>query len=301
MSKKKCCIESCDQTNNPTSLRVFKFPQPENLRKQWIENCGFEEETFDDNGKRICEKHFVRQCLGKYRLRLGAVPTLCLGPHAVVHSCNLKATKATHLLSGNKCTICHISKRSHPSITFYKFPSDQQMASLWMNACNLGENFDIKNRIICEQHFEPHFLIGARHMPKGVVPTLNLINDPLNISKQQKSVYEIEKEYFSMSNSKTFGAPNASIGNITNYFFLENSNKDIEKSAIVSTETFSTELTCRACLKNGSFNDTMIQIFANNIDSSNAQISQEFKYMALEVLHITKIFSNTMMSDLNKL
>ena len=171
-----CSVKECEQIK--AELRVFGFPKEEDLRKKWIQNCGFDEKTFNYNNTFLCDKHFEQQCFGRYRLLLGSVPTLNLGTHEIVHSCITPSRP-------KKCSVCHISKRTHVSTRFFTFPTKKETANLWIKACKFDDNCNIRNKFICEHHFEPHFL-GTRYMPKDAVPSLNLINDPLGISKNKQ-------------------------------------------------------------------------------------------------------------------
>lgn len=73
----------------------------------------------------------------------------------------------------NSCVYlnCDNNRKSCENLTFFKFPSDNNRKSVWMENCGNIELLTLENKqlsvlVICEKHFDPKFVInsGSRRM-----------------------------------------------------------------------------------------------------------------------------------------
>lgn len=67
---RRCAVAGCD--NNDVRMRLFSFPQNEELRKLWTTNCSLDD--VDVLHRYICSRHFDINDVGLKRLKKNAIP-----------------------------------------------------------------------------------------------------------------------------------------------------------------------------------------------------------------------------------
>ncbi|KAM7353922.1 uncharacterized protein ACRADG_005824 isoform 2-T4 [Cochliomyia hominivorax] len=90
-----CCLKHCGKEKTPEQhLTTYGFPKDPQLLQKWCDNLGLQPEECIG---RVCIDHFELRVIGTRRLKLGAVPTLNLGPNQVAKHTNVEetATKKT--------------------------------------------------------------------------------------------------------------------------------------------------------------------------------------------------------------
>ncbi|XP_037957956.1 uncharacterized protein LOC119687631 isoform X2 [Teleopsis dalmanni] len=76
----KCCVPTCGKSRKYDEVQLNSFPKNIRSFKQWKYNLKLDYLDFKERAKyKICNDHFEDICLGKLRLRIGALPTKNLG------------------------------------------------------------------------------------------------------------------------------------------------------------------------------------------------------------------------------
>ncbi|XP_065357887.1 uncharacterized protein LOC135952037 [Calliphora vicina] len=85
-----CCLKHCGKEKTPEQhLTTYGFPKDPQLLQKWCDNLGLQPEECIG---RVCIDHFELRVIGTRRLKLGAVPTLNLGPNRLAKHSNLEDT-----------------------------------------------------------------------------------------------------------------------------------------------------------------------------------------------------------------
>ena len=77
---------------------------------------------------------------------------------------------------GKKCAVvgCE-NKTQQKDKHFYKFPSDPQLRNIWMQFTRRGDDFVLKNHVICEDHFKKSCFAQKKRqlrLKEGTAPTI---------------------------------------------------------------------------------------------------------------------------------
>lgn len=165
----QCAVPTCGSSNQRHSVKLFKFPFHEELRKKWLANCGLDEK-FAYKYRKICDKHFEPTCLGKVLLYPGAIPTLYV-PSKIY---NYEPIIPKGNLASTKCCIedCSQTKRSNISARFFKFPTkDLSLLNVWKRVCNIAQEVNVEKLFVCNRHFKTEDIANLR-LSKDVVPSI---------------------------------------------------------------------------------------------------------------------------------
>ncbi|CAD7001005.1 unnamed protein product [Ceratitis capitata] len=79
--RRKCCIEGCISSYK---CILYSFPNEEDIRKQWALACKITVSATDVLF--ICQRHFEKEYISKFKLKRGAFPCLNLEPAARTRS-----------------------------------------------------------------------------------------------------------------------------------------------------------------------------------------------------------------------
>ena len=86
----RCCLKHCGKEKTPEQhLTTYGFPKDPQLLRKWCDNLGLQPEECIG---RVCIDHFELRVVGVRRLKLGAVPTLNLGPNRIAKHTNSEET-----------------------------------------------------------------------------------------------------------------------------------------------------------------------------------------------------------------
>ncbi|KAH8281670.1 hypothetical protein KR054_002114 [Drosophila jambulina] len=178
----RCSMPHCTSQRGESNLKFYNFPKDIKSLIKWCQNARLPVQAKEP--RHFCSRHFEERCIGKFRLKPWAVPTLHLGAqYGKIHD-----NPKNLYVEEKRCCLnfCRRSRSSDFNMSLYRFPRDEVLLRRWCYNLRLDPGvYRGKNHKICSAHFIKEAL-GLRKLSPGAVPTLHLgHNDTFNIYENE--------------------------------------------------------------------------------------------------------------------
>lgn len=178
----RCSMPNCTSQRGESNLKFYNFPKDIKSLIKWCQNARLPVQAKEP--RHFCSRHFEERCIGKFRLKPWAVPTLHLGAqYGKIHD-----NPKNLYVEEKRCCLnfCRRSRSSDFNMSLYRFPRDEVLLRRWCYNLRLDPAvYRGKNHKICSAHFIKEAL-GLRKLSPGAVPTLHLgHNDTFNIYENE--------------------------------------------------------------------------------------------------------------------
>ncbi|XP_033249812.1 uncharacterized protein LOC108162515 isoform X2 [Drosophila miranda] len=178
----RCSMPHCTSQRGESNLKFYNFPKDIKSLIKWCQNARLPVQAKEP--RHFCSRHFEDRCIGKFRLKPWAVPTLHLGAqYGKIHD-----NPKNLYVEEKRCCLnfCRRSRSSDFNMSLYRFPRDEVLLRRWCYNLRLDPGvYRGKNHKICSAHFIKEAL-GLRKLSPGAVPTLHLgHNDTFNIYENE--------------------------------------------------------------------------------------------------------------------
>ncbi|KAH8376810.1 hypothetical protein KR093_001449 [Drosophila rubida] len=178
----RCSMPNCTSQRGESNLKFYNFPKDIKSLIKWCQNARLPVQAKEP--RHFCSRHFEERCIGKFRLKPWAVPTLHLGAqYGKIHD-----NPKNLYVEEKRCCLnfCRRSRSSDFNMSLYRFPRDEVLLRRWCYNLRLDPSvYRGKNHKICSAHFIKEAL-GLRKLSPGAVPTLHLgHNDTFNIYENE--------------------------------------------------------------------------------------------------------------------
>ncbi|XP_043646015.1 uncharacterized protein LOC122615162 isoform X2 [Drosophila teissieri] len=178
----RCSMPHCTSQRGESNLKFYNFPKDIKSLIKWCQNARLPVQAKEP--RHFCSRHFEERCIGKFRLKPWAVPTLHLGAqYGKIHD-----NPKNLYVEEKRCCLnfCRRSRSSDFNMSLYRFPRDEVLLRRWCYNLRLDPGvYRGKNHKICSAHFIKEAL-GLRKLSPGAVPTLHLGHtDTFNIYENE--------------------------------------------------------------------------------------------------------------------
>ncbi|KAH8353330.1 hypothetical protein KR084_010330 [Drosophila pseudotakahashii] len=172
-----CLVPGCVREDG-TSVNYFNVPRKPEEAEAWSHNLRIPLSAINRNVQRVCSRHFEDACLTELKkLRMGALPTICLG-----HDGDVLPNPETIRVhtEGIPCCVNGCGRRrTAKNQLFSGFPNDIRLVRKWIHNIHLDiSEKEVDGLLVCHEHFEDRCFKRTKtkmqHLRVGSMPTRKL-------------------------------------------------------------------------------------------------------------------------------